>query len=210
MAGNPQATRREWAFGNEAVIWPRFWSMHLCFAPQNTRLLLQTHKMCSRRQKYGCGHRCLRRLFICSCLSLLPGWRTTSYFCAASHVRATPTLLLMRKTDGVHRLSSGSIGWSCPHLVVERCTVHFRSHCERRTRSKLKRTRCPRMCSCTSDCTRTSSVVCCAHGSRDGRGFTVHWKVFHHLGRRGCRRRLLRRGCRRGWRGLRALRRFTR
>ena len=106
MAGNPQATRREWAFGNEAVIWPTFWSMHLCFAPQNTRLLLQTHKMCSRRQKYGCGHRCLRRPFICSCLSLMPGWRTTSYFRAASHVRATPTLLLMRKTDGVGTASA--------------------------------------------------------------------------------------------------------
>ncbi len=106
MAGNPQATRREWAFGNEAVIWPTFWSMHLCFAPQNTRLLLQNHKMCSRREKYGCGHRCPRRPFICSCLSLMPSCGTTSYFRAASHVRATPTLLLMRKTDGVGTASA--------------------------------------------------------------------------------------------------------
>ena len=36
----------------------------------------------------------------------MPSWRTTSYFCAAFHVRATPTVLLMHKTVGVGTASA--------------------------------------------------------------------------------------------------------
>jgi len=106
-----------------------------------------------------------------------------------------------------HRLSSGSIGWSCPHLVVERCTVHFRSHCKRRTRSNLKE-RAVRGCVHARPTVHEQALwfaVPMAHemgvGSPSiGRSSTIS----------GAEDAAERRGCRRGWRGLRALRRFTR
>ena len=67
---------------------------------------LRAHKTYGRREKYGCVNQCHQCLCICSVDIVDARLVNKILFRAASHIRATPTLLLMLKTDGVGTASA--------------------------------------------------------------------------------------------------------